>query len=116
MSSIIESLWEHFSYLPLKKRLKEQPISLKKWPNFGFSEYKPEFITIAAILSKQKLTSQQIIKITGYEAYMVHSFLNAAYLLNLIDTQLKPNQDHLTINDKFNAFTHRMKHFFDFEA
>ncbi len=108
MSSIIESIWEHFSYLPLKNRLKNKNITLKKWPDFNPSHSKPEYVTIASLLTHKSLSCREIINLTQYEDYMVHSFLNAAYLLDLIEVET------IEKNLEIKTFSHRMRQVFGF--
>lgn len=116
MSAIIESLWEHTSYLPLKANLKGKSFRLKQWPNFGFSSYQPAFVTLAACLSHRTLDVKQLRQLTGYQKHQINSFLNAAYLMGLLEVQEQTQNFSVIINQRFNAFTQRMRQYFGFET
>ncbi len=116
MSAIIESLWEHTSYLPLKTNLKGKSFRLKQWPNFGFSSYQPEYVTLAACLTHRTLDAKQLRQLTGYQKHQVNSFLNAAYLMDLLEVQEETHPISERINQKLNDFAQRMRQYFGFET
>jgi len=114
MSSVTESLWENASYVPLKANLKNKFYKIKHWPNFGFSEYKPEYVRLSALLAYQTFTKAELIEVTAYDEHYINHFLNAAYLLQLLDVQESTKRKPFVFKRKFNLFTFRLKAVFGF--
>ncbi|MFC3194113.1 hypothetical protein ACFODZ_07660 [Marinicella sediminis] len=85
MTSIIDTIWQTISYLPLREPLKGQIIKLVHWPDFSHGQPLREYIVLADLLSGQPMTPQQLKKLSGYDEHLINSFLNAAHLMSLLD-------------------------------
>lgn len=69
------------------------PAKLKAWPNFSRQGFKPEYFKIAAIMAKQAMSIDELSKVTQVQLDIVIDFFNAAYAVDLVDTNLDGNKE-----------------------
>jgi hypothetical protein len=63
------------------------PVKLKAWPNFSRQGFKPEYFKIAAFMAKQAISIDDLSKVTQVQLDIVIDFFNAAFAVDLIETQ-----------------------------
>lgn len=87
MKNVQSVLWENISREALKPSLKDKVFQLKRWPNFGLSDYKPEFVVICGHLSVKHLSKFELRRRTGLREDVIDYFLNKASLLDLLEVK-----------------------------
>lgn len=80
-----KSVWEQINTDKLNPVLVNKSIKLKRWPDFGMLEPAPEYLKLSAILSRRKVPTFNLSKISGIDESIINSFINAAHSFNLLD-------------------------------
>ena len=113
MAQLTETLWERTDTSPLKPFLKGKYYTLNRWPNFGFSEYSPEFVQISAYLSRGYLNRKDILSVVDTDENLLNHFLNTAHLLGILDTCDRPLGVKRDSISTVSLFTQKLKQFFN---
>jgi len=112
MTQLMETLWENPDSAPLKPFLEGKYYTLNKWPNFGFSNYSPEFVQISAYLSRGYLTKKEILQVIEIDEQLLNYFLNTAHLQGILEAETYPNGSKSDRPSQINRFTNKLKQFF----
>jgi hypothetical protein len=78
------------------------PFSLRGWPNFTRYCFKAEYLRLAALLARQPLSMEQLVKMTQIPLGEVINFFNAACAVDLVvfDNAASPRTDRKAATDK----------------
>lgn len=114
MAQLMQSLWENLDNKPLKASLQGKYYNLKRWPNFGFSEYRPEYVQVSAYLSRHQMNKRQILKLVEMDEKALDHFLNSSHLVGILTTSSMPSKNEFSDSSKSakNSFLSSLKKLF----
>jgi hypothetical protein len=114
MHSLQETLWENVSKRPLKTNLVGKSHKLSEWPNFGFSNYNPDYIVLSAHLTQKFMSKNEISKVLKIDDSTINHFLNAASLLQILETKDPVETDPKPLRSQVSRFSEKLKTIFNF--
>lgn len=71
---------------------------LRRWPDFGRLEHKPEHLRLAARLVRQRTTVLELAIVTGLAVSTINAFVNACCLIDLLEVHAADPSNRSTVS------------------
>ena len=84
---------------------------MRAWPNFTRNDFRAQHLKLAAVLARQATRLDQLSAMTQVPLYDIANFYNAAYAVDLIDTnihQTPQNQPQKTVTTQMKSLFNRI--------